>query len=211
VYILSPSGQSFLHACTLKGFGTNNKVEYEALVLCLEILISKKALNIEIYGDSQLVINQVRWQFQCKSPSLMVYSHKVEHMLQYFRRVRCDHIPREDNEMANKLAQLASGYDTNVSAWFKTPSVEWSTRDFMVQEEMHEVCKIDILNQSIDWRMDIVKILKDPNVKRINPKLRKQACGYFWNKGRLYKKDPQGILLTCIGTQLALTVMTEVH
>jgi len=76
---------------------------------------------------------------------------------------------------------------------------------------MHEVCKMDILNQSIDWRMDIVKILKDPNVQGINPKLRKQAYGYLWNDGQLFKKDSQGVLLTCLGSQSALAIMERVH
>ena len=38
----------------------NNQVEYEALVLGLEILLQMGIKNVKIFGDSQLVINQVK-------------------------------------------------------------------------------------------------------------------------------------------------------
>ena len=37
---------------------TNNKAEYEAILKGLQLLHEVKAESIEVFGDSQLVINQ---------------------------------------------------------------------------------------------------------------------------------------------------------
>ena len=52
---------------------SNNQVEYEALVLGLEILLRMGIRNVEIFGDSQLVTNQVKGQYKCESVLLAPY------------------------------------------------------------------------------------------------------------------------------------------
>ncbi|XP_074290783.1 uncharacterized protein LOC141617483 [Silene latifolia] len=59
VVIVSPTRNKWKYVVTLLGSGTNNKVEYDALLVGLEKLIDLRALSIRILGDSQLVINQV--------------------------------------------------------------------------------------------------------------------------------------------------------
>ena len=38
---------------------SNNQAEYEALIVGLEILIGLQVHAVDIFGDSQLVVNQV--------------------------------------------------------------------------------------------------------------------------------------------------------
>lgn len=47
---------------------SNNEVEYEALIAGLEILKKLNAKIISIYGDSELVIKQVKGEYQAKHP-----------------------------------------------------------------------------------------------------------------------------------------------
>lgn len=49
VVVKSPQGQRW----------TNNQAEYEALIIGLGILKEMKAIRVLVYGDSQLVINQL--------------------------------------------------------------------------------------------------------------------------------------------------------
>ena len=56
VWVISPKGNSTLHAFKLNFDCTNNEVEYEALMLGLKLLIQKKEKMITIQGDSELVI-----------------------------------------------------------------------------------------------------------------------------------------------------------
>lgn len=56
ILIINPQGNPTQFMFELKYSCSNNEVEYEALIVGLEILMNMKARNIEIYGDSQLII-----------------------------------------------------------------------------------------------------------------------------------------------------------
>ena len=47
---------------------SNNEVEYEALIIGLKILKKLGARIISVYGDSELVIKQVKEEYQAKNP-----------------------------------------------------------------------------------------------------------------------------------------------
>ena len=59
VVIISPWGASFEFALPTEPMVTNNQAEYEAILKGLQLLQEVKAKSIEIFGDSQLVINQL--------------------------------------------------------------------------------------------------------------------------------------------------------
>jgi ribonuclease HI len=88
---------------------TNNQAEYEALLQGLQFLREAGAVSVEVYGDSELVIKQLNSQYKCKSESLRSYYEECREILKSFPLVTLQHIPREHNEEANRLAQSASG------------------------------------------------------------------------------------------------------
>ena len=63
---------------------SNNQVEYEALIMGLEILIGLQAHTVDIFGDSQLVVNQVKGIFKCQSLSMLSYYVVALHLLSQF-------------------------------------------------------------------------------------------------------------------------------
>ena len=50
-------GASFEFAFPIKPVATNNQAEYEAILKGLQLLHEVKAESIEVFGDSQLIIN----------------------------------------------------------------------------------------------------------------------------------------------------------
>jgi ribonuclease HI len=88
---------------------TNNQAEYEALLRGLQYLSEAGAVSVEVYGDSELVIKQLNGQHECKSEALKSYYEGCREILKSFPLVTLQHIPREHNEEANRLAQSASG------------------------------------------------------------------------------------------------------
>jgi ribonuclease HI len=92
---------------------TNNQAEYEALLRGLQYLKEAKAISVEIYGDSELVINQLNGQYECRNDILRNYYEECKEILKTFQLVILQHIPREYNEEANRLAQSASSYTEN--------------------------------------------------------------------------------------------------
>ena len=64
IYILSPKGVPTKLAVIPKGPCTNNRVEYEALLIGLELLLELGPKKAKIYRDSQLVIYQMTEEFK---------------------------------------------------------------------------------------------------------------------------------------------------
>jgi ribonuclease HI len=110
IVIILPRGASFEFAFQVKPMITNNQAEYEAILKGLQLLQEVKAKSIEVFGDSQLVINQLIGLYECKDDILKGYYDKCQKLLEEFPLTSLQHISRAHNQEANRLAQSASGY-----------------------------------------------------------------------------------------------------
>jgi ribonuclease HI len=117
ILLISPRGEMFEFAITIQPTVTNNQAEYEALLRGLQYLKEAGAVSVEVYGDSELVIKQLYGQYKCKSDALRSYYEECREILKSFQLVILQHIPREHNEEANRLAQSASGYRESQERW----------------------------------------------------------------------------------------------
>jgi hypothetical protein len=72
IVLQSPSGKISKFSYRLEFEATNNVAEYEALLLGLEVCIEKGIKCLCIKGDSDLVIQQLKNKFACKSERLKV-------------------------------------------------------------------------------------------------------------------------------------------
>ena len=89
---------------------TNNRAEYKALIIGLEILIELGATEVEVFSDSKLVINQLNGEYKCKHITMAGYYLATTQLLSYWgAEISVSHIPRELNAIANEMAQIASG------------------------------------------------------------------------------------------------------
>jgi ribonuclease HI len=95
--IISPRGVSFEFAFPIKPVSTNNQAEYEAILKGLQLLNEVKADAVEIFGDSQLVINQLIDLYECKDDTLKIYYDHCQEILDGFSYVSIKHIPRYQN------------------------------------------------------------------------------------------------------------------
>ena len=75
---------------------TNNQAEYEALLAGLRLAKEVGARSLSIWSDSQLVIAQLKGEYEIKEPLLIKYAHIARKLLDGFE---CDlqGIPREEN------------------------------------------------------------------------------------------------------------------
>jgi ribonuclease HI len=190
--LISPRGEMFEFAITIQPTVTKNQAEYEALLRGLQYLKEAKAISVEIFGDSELVIKQLNGQYECRNDILRNYYEECKEILKSFQLVILQHIPRENNEEANRLAQSASGYIEN-----------------------QEVFAIDVyaFGSSLaedDWRKEIVDYLENPS-RKVSRKLRYKAIKFVLLDDRLYYKSMDGVLLQCLGQEEAKRMMSEVH
>ncbi|CAN6679660.1 unnamed protein product [Malus baccata var. baccata] len=88
---------------------TNNQAEYEAPVISLSVLHDLHATRVLIFGDSELVINQLNGTFLCMSCTLAPYHMVASYLAESFNSITFNHISRGRNTVADELAQIASG------------------------------------------------------------------------------------------------------
>jgi ribonuclease HI len=108
--VVSPSDVYIDLSIRLEFACTNNQVEYESLLHGLEFLRDLGARDIDEFGDSNLIMQQVRGDSQCLDWVLNSYRNKCLDIIKLFDMLSFKHIPWEENSWANRLAQQASGY-----------------------------------------------------------------------------------------------------
>jgi ribonuclease HI len=88
---------------------TNNVAEYTALIKALEWLVEKGFSKEELLvrGDSQLVIRQLKGEYAVRSPRITPLYARVRGLLQSFRSVKLEWVPRELNAEADTLSRVA--------------------------------------------------------------------------------------------------------
>jgi ribonuclease HI len=104
VVYISPTGTIFEASSRLEYHCTNNQAEYEALLFGLEFLVSAGVTHVEAYGDSLLIVQQVRRQFQCLDGSLNVYLDRCLDIISTLDYFSITHVSRHDNWLTNELA-----------------------------------------------------------------------------------------------------------
>ncbi len=87
------------------GHSTNNEAEYHGLIFLLDYLISISASNVQINGDSLLVVNQISGKWKVKSKTLRPLHQDVNVLLAKISNWSLQWIPREENSIADNLAQ----------------------------------------------------------------------------------------------------------
>ena len=91
------------------GFHTsNNKAEYEAVIVGLNLAHSLEVDQLEVYSDSQLVVRQIENTYEAKSERMILYLQKVRDLLKKFVLVQVKYVPRVENSRADALAKLAT-------------------------------------------------------------------------------------------------------
>ena len=65
---------------------TNNVAEYEACVLGLQVAIEKKIKSLNVYGDSALVICQLKGEWETIDSKLVPYQEFIKGLIEQFKR-----------------------------------------------------------------------------------------------------------------------------
>jgi ribonuclease HI len=89
------------------GRATNNVAEYRALMLGIDRAAALRARELELIGDSELIVRQVRGEYRVKDPALRELHAQVKAALAGFDRWSIRNVPREDNAHADRLVNEA--------------------------------------------------------------------------------------------------------
>ncbi len=115
IVLLDSQGKQIEAFGTFIGEATNNEAEYRALLRGLELAISHQVDALEIRTDSELLAQQLKGHYRVRAPNLKSLYAQAQRLLARLRDVSIRHIPREQNRLADRLANHALDTMTNPS------------------------------------------------------------------------------------------------
>jgi ribonuclease HI len=85
------------------GEATNNVAEYKALLLGIERAAALGASELELVGDSELIVKQVKGEYKVKDAGMRKLHAEAKRALAGFERWSIRHVRREHNAEADRL------------------------------------------------------------------------------------------------------------
>ena len=111
VVITSPEGDVLKYGVQLKFPATNNEAEYEAILIGLRIVRALRAKNVSLRSDLQLVVKQIRGDFEAKETRMQKYLNLTNQLVSNFNHAEFVQILRSQNVEADEVARTASTDD----------------------------------------------------------------------------------------------------
>ena len=111
VHISDEAGATVAEIAEGIGEATNNVAEYTAAIRGLERARELGATEVHLRSDSKLLIEQHAGRWKIKNANLIRLHRRVRGLVDAFERVTYEHVPRERNVEADRLANVG------VDAW----------------------------------------------------------------------------------------------
>ncbi|GKU96286.1 hypothetical protein SLEP1_g9534 [Rubroshorea leprosula] len=183
VVVVTPKNEVIPFSFTLREQCSNNVAEYQALIAGLEMALEMQIYQLNVYGDSSLVVNQLIKEFDVRKQELVPYFQYASQLLEKFDHVSIAHIPRSQNKQADALANLAA-----VITIFVIEKEDW--------------------RQPIINYLEHGKLPDDPRQKST---IRRRALRFVYFCNTLYQRSFNVVLLRCLDGDESSQVVEEVH
>ena len=134
---------------------TNNMAKYEACITKMEALQDLRVKEVEVFGDSTLVIAQAQKLWKVKEEHLKPYQQYLEDLTKIFNKIKYTIIPRAQNQFANSLATLASMVEIHEGVWTRPLKIEQSGEE--VHKRKTEASVMAVEEKEAPWYNDIMK------------------------------------------------------
>ncbi|KAF7134269.1 hypothetical protein RHSIM_Rhsim08G0137700 [Rhododendron simsii] len=147
--LTSPKGQRLNYALRFEFKATNNEVEYEALVVGLELANAVGASHVLAKSDSQLVVGQVLRKYIVKEKVMQKCLDRVKAQIVKLQSFNIVKIPREEDIEADYLAKLATA---------KEDAIPWTApvRYLELPSIFAPDIQVQAINYSDSWTGPIV-------------------------------------------------------
>src|SRR5436853_3834039 len=205
----------------------NNVAEYNPLLIGRQMAHQLGVKNLQAYGDSELVVNQLRGEYEVRSNDLIPYFNSALKMAEQFEGFYIGHVPRLSNTHADALAGLATALglqagDSQSIVIFARSLFhpKWTTPREPVEANTSSLLRgatdAPTKPQPVDWRIPFIDYIMygirvdDP---QIVASVRKKAARFNYNpeSRTLYYVTRDGIMLRCLSPKEAEVVVKEAH
>lgn len=170
--ILDSDGKIIWESYDYLGKKTNNEAEYQALISVLTEAKKRGISDIEIRGDSRLVIEQVSKKWKINVPHLRELAARAWEQMEG-ARVKLVWVPREKNKIADELSNRAIDSHTRRAIAGKEPSVLWTgeQKTEMVLDILRGKTSLSEIAQKYDLSVDQVEKWVDTALKAVKKSL----------------------------------------
>ncbi len=86
---------------------TNNVAEYEALIWGLENVSALEHTHVSVFADSELLVKQINGAYRVKNEGLKPLFLRALELLRGFESYDVNHVRRENNKLADAMANAA--------------------------------------------------------------------------------------------------------
>ncbi|XP_074293723.1 uncharacterized protein LOC141620863 [Silene latifolia] len=216
VVFVTPQNHLMPYSFTLTQLCSNNMAEYQALILGLQMAIEIGVRDMDINGDSKLVVNQVLGEYEVKKEDLIPYHQRALQLLNQLEDIHVGHVPRSANKLADALANLAANLALGAEESMQVPVCNrWVVSLLQGEENVDTTNMICVYTvDEDDWRQPIVDFLdhqKLPDDPRHKVEIRRRAPKFIHYKGTLYRRSFSGQWLRCLRKDEATEAMHEAH
>jgi len=105
--VLLENGKKVSDISKRLGRGTNNIAEWSALIEGLKLAKSHGCRELEVRGDSQLIIRQITGDYRVKQEHLMPLFKEAKTLCDSFSKIKFKWVKREENMDTDMLSNLA--------------------------------------------------------------------------------------------------------
>ncbi|XP_074314746.1 uncharacterized protein LOC141649982 [Silene latifolia] len=221
----SPQGDLLVQAVRCEFKATNNEAEYEALILGLQLALDLKIRHLQVYSDSQLIVNHVNNSYAARDPTMMAYLEIAQALKLRFQTFNIKQIPRDQNVEADALAALGvtfkAGTVTTVPivhvlepAISKAEQDNEGTAGSPKSQEEGVLANTTGQEEAVDWRKPYQDWLQNdtlPADKKEVRSFKMRASRFVLIDGVLFRKSHAGPYLRCLDKEEAQAVLHAIH
>jgi len=107
IVISTPAGEVVEEHGERIGRATNNVAEYRALLRGIELAGALGATELDLVGDSELVVKQMKGQYKVKDAAMQKLNAEAKAALRSFESWSIRHVRRAENADADRLVNQA--------------------------------------------------------------------------------------------------------
>ncbi|KAK2972910.1 hypothetical protein RJ640_026662 [Escallonia rubra] len=159
------------------------------------MILELRIPSLGVSGDSKLVINQLLKEYEVKKEDRVSYFRYDTNLINKFDSVELEHVPREENRMANALANIATTLALRDEDKVDIPvSQQWVMPKLLdCRIEEIDVVSVGVI-EADDWRQPLIDYLQHGRLPEdIRHKtVRRRAPRFIYYKDTLFRRSYEG-------------------
>jgi ribonuclease HI len=233
VVLISPQGDKLKYVLRMSfPQAFNNEAEYEALIHGMKMAKACEATRLKIFGDSNLVVQQVMTRCDAISDNMTAYRNLSYYLEGTFDGCEVLHVSRASNEEADNLANIGSQCMPILPGIFWKDIIERSIKHNKTlttgEPGQHPTTGLgagkpgagsiaepeEVMMIEETWIQPYLEYMVNKALPKDTVQARRiirRSKAFIMLQGKLYKKSITGVLQRCVTSQEGQEILKDIH